>query len=35
LLSRIYTALGDTQNAARHAEEASHLADQRLSFIKE
>jgi len=35
LLSRIYTALGDTQNAARHAQEAAHLADQKLSFTKE
>ncbi len=35
LLSRIYTALGDTRNAARHAEEAAHLADRKLSFTKE
>jgi tetratricopeptide (TPR) repeat protein len=35
LLSRIYTALGDTQSAARHAEQAAHLADLNLSFAKE
>ena len=35
LLARIYTARGDTANAARHAEEAAHLADQKLSLTKE